>query len=268
MARKPLRYWTKERCAEEAMKYDTRSTFRVESNGAYNSARKSDCLDEICTHMKQQGNKTARVVYQIFSECGRFAYVGLTYNWVRRHNQHLTDTKSSAHSIVSDGKQYTVKVSDLMPVEDAQALEAKLIEDNRAAGIEVLNKARAGAVGGSSRIWTRDRCVEVASRCRTRMEFKDRFNSAYWSASRRGFLDDACEHMEPLRQPKGTWTLEVCRAEARRFQYRVEFQKLSSAAYDKCLKSGWLDLVCAHMKKAPKGRNARKINWKDRRAAA
>jgi hypothetical protein len=37
-------YWTEERCAEEALKYTTRKDFLETSPGAYNAAKKMDCL--------------------------------------------------------------------------------------------------------------------------------------------------------------------------------------------------------------------------------
>ena len=43
--------WSKEKCREEALKYNTRSECSVGSNGSYDSARKHNWLDEICSHM-------------------------------------------------------------------------------------------------------------------------------------------------------------------------------------------------------------------------
>lgn len=45
-------FWTKERCFEEALKYETRSAFHINSSGAYNAAYVHGWLDDICTHMK------------------------------------------------------------------------------------------------------------------------------------------------------------------------------------------------------------------------
>jgi len=50
--RKVISYWTKERCYEEALKYSTRNDFRKKSGSAYERARKTKILDEICSHMK------------------------------------------------------------------------------------------------------------------------------------------------------------------------------------------------------------------------
>jgi predicted GIY-YIG superfamily endonuclease len=49
--------WTKERCQDEALKYKTRGEFQNKSHSAYNSARKNNWLDEICSHMVLLHNK-------------------------------------------------------------------------------------------------------------------------------------------------------------------------------------------------------------------
>lgn len=47
----PNKYWTIERCQEEALKYATKKDFQKGSSGAYNTARKMGMLDVICQHM-------------------------------------------------------------------------------------------------------------------------------------------------------------------------------------------------------------------------
>jgi hypothetical protein len=44
--------WTKERCQEEALKFQFKSDFSLMKSGAYQSAQKNGWLDEICSHMK------------------------------------------------------------------------------------------------------------------------------------------------------------------------------------------------------------------------
>lgn len=47
-------YWTKEMCEKEALKYDNRNDFAKNSVSAYISARKNQCLNDVCKHMKTQ----------------------------------------------------------------------------------------------------------------------------------------------------------------------------------------------------------------------
>lgn len=43
--------WTFEKCKTEASKYKNRKEFSIKSGGAYNRARVSNWLDDICSHM-------------------------------------------------------------------------------------------------------------------------------------------------------------------------------------------------------------------------
>ena len=50
--RVPRGYWnSKDKCAEEALKYPSKSKFKAGSRGAFASARKNGWLDEICLYM-------------------------------------------------------------------------------------------------------------------------------------------------------------------------------------------------------------------------
>ena len=44
-------YWTKEKCQEDALKYNSRSEFGKKSKGSYEASRINKWLDEICSHM-------------------------------------------------------------------------------------------------------------------------------------------------------------------------------------------------------------------------
>ena len=46
-----IRHWTKEKCKEEALKYNIRSEFAKNSKGAYESSRKNGWSEDICSHM-------------------------------------------------------------------------------------------------------------------------------------------------------------------------------------------------------------------------
>ena len=49
--RKKRIFWTKENCAIEAFKYNTRNNFRLNSKSAYNAAWRNGWLDDICEHI-------------------------------------------------------------------------------------------------------------------------------------------------------------------------------------------------------------------------
>jgi hypothetical protein len=53
---KPIYYWTYENCKNEAIKYNKRNDFHLESSSAYDSAHRNNWLNEICLHMKRPNN--------------------------------------------------------------------------------------------------------------------------------------------------------------------------------------------------------------------
>ena len=49
--RKCKNFWTKEKCNEEALKYNTRGEFKKNSTSAYNKSLSKKWINEICFHM-------------------------------------------------------------------------------------------------------------------------------------------------------------------------------------------------------------------------
>lgn len=54
----------------------------------------------------------------------------------------------------------------------------------------------------------------------------------------------------------GYWTLDRCKEEALKYEYKTDFQKKSPSSYIKSHKNGWLEDICKHMINKP-----RKIKW-------
>lgn len=44
-------YWTKERCHEEALKFNSRGDFQKKSRSAYLTSYKKGWLNDVCSHM-------------------------------------------------------------------------------------------------------------------------------------------------------------------------------------------------------------------------
>lgn len=67
VGRKKRGYWIKEKCHEEALKYDSRWTFQQSSHSAYCKAFKNGWLDEICSHMELQIKPCGH--WNVFENC-------------------------------------------------------------------------------------------------------------------------------------------------------------------------------------------------------
>ena len=95
--------------------------------------------------------------------------------------------------------------------------------------------------------WTYERCKELASLFTNRMEFHEKYNVAYVTSSKNGWLNEICQHMVYNQTPPGTWTYEKCKDEALKYKSRSEFQEKNYNVYRRSYDNGWLNDICKHM---------------------
>jgi hypothetical protein len=80
--KKPQDYWTYEKLAEEALKYEIRSEFYYKSNPAYQTAFNKGILDEICVHMPPGvtgfDKSKAAILYYLRINSGEAYKIGIT----------------------------------------------------------------------------------------------------------------------------------------------------------------------------------------------
>lgn len=242
-------YWTKEKCIDEALKFNNRAMFKKKSGGAYNASIRGGWLSEVCSHMKMSGNRFNRLVY-VYKFSDNYVYIGLTYNIEERDEKHRIDKRSSVYKhIKKTGLIPELTFTKYMHVDKASKLEGDTLEKYKKNGFLILNKAKTGIIGGNNIKWTFEKCLEEAKKSKTRKEFYDKNNSAYNSARRYGWLDKVCAHMKTKKvKPKGYWTLEKCRDEAKKYKTKMEFYTKSPGAYTVLFKMGLLNIVCNNMR--------------------
>ncbi|WP_045213200.1 GIY-YIG nuclease family protein [Desulfonatronovibrio magnus] len=243
-------FWTKEKCLEEAKKYQTRTEFSDNSPSGYSIAKRNGWLEECCEHMIVVGSKVKRAIY-VFEFSDKYAYVGLSYNLEVRKNQHLTSTNSPVYKHLQQTlSSYMFKrLTEYIDLEEAVQQEAHYIEKYYKNGWILLNSRNAGATGGSILIWDFNKCLEEALEYEARKDFKENSSSAYGSALRNNWLDEICIHMDRLQNPKNFWDEGKCEQEALKFKSRTEFHRKSGSAYSAASKLGILDRLCSHMNK-------------------
>lgn len=156
----------KEEIHQVALKYQNRGEFCLKDEKYYEVARRRGWLDDVCSHMVSVGNKFKRLVY-VYEFEDRTVYIGLTGNDIKRTNSHTTSNDSPVYryeqqtglkpikSIITDG---------YIDSEDAKKIEHDTIEKYKRLGWNVLNKVKAGGLGGTDRIWTDERIRETISK--------------------------------------------------------------------------------------------------------
>lgn len=197
---KPDGYWTKERCAVEALKYNTLSDFMNNTPSAYSSAWKNGWLREITTHMKtriasEEEYRQKHVIYVYKDEVNHYAYVGLTNNLYVRDTMHRDESK--ADTLYKHFHKYNIEIpkpeivcSDLTP-HQAQEKEREVYYQYRDAGWNMINCEKSlGSLGSPRKKWTYNKCYKEAEKYKYPVDFKRSAPGAYAAASRNGWLKD------------------------------------------------------------------------------
>jgi hypothetical protein len=226
--------WTKDMVWKEALKYRTRSDFMKGNYAAYQAAHNKGWYDDVTSHMIRVGNLYKRLVYA-YEFPDNSVYVGLTFDKEDRDYRHKTKEKSAVFQhIKKTGNQPIIKFisDDYIDAEDARNLEHCTIEKYRQEGWTILNKAKAGGLGGCAKKWTKDEVIRLASVYDNPSEFRTKHSSAFNAAKRNGWLVDVTQHMV---RKKTKWTKDNLFQEMLTYynptQLRQNNPKLFAAAY-------------------------------------
>jgi hypothetical protein len=184
-------YWSYEKCKEVALRFEYKSVFKQNFPTAYKKALNEKWIDEICSHMKELGNKNKRCIYVcVFPD--KKVYVGLTYNFEKRKLERLNDKKDAVteYSILSGLSYEMLKLTNYIDKNIASNLEGTILNMYKKVNWGILNKGKTGGLGGSSVLyWTYERCKNIAETCKNRSEFYKKNASAYNRARLKGWLD-------------------------------------------------------------------------------
>ena len=241
-------FWTKELCKIEAKKYNSRRDFSKHNGSAYQFVLKEEILDEICEHMSILGNLFKRMIYA-YEFPDKHVYVGLTYNEQKRKYEHLYEKKGpvSKHIEKTKIKPIYKKLSDFEEVELAKKLEQYYIDQYKSLGFKLLNRSKAGALGGNKTIWTKEACHEVALKFVRRRDFANHpdYGGAYNAAIKHKWLNEICSHMT---DGNIRWNKELCINEAKKYKSKNQFQKNSGGAYNYASRNKLLEEIYLLMK--------------------
>lgn len=186
--------YTKEIIIKEALKYKTRYEFKKKNNPIYEAAQRNNFLNESCKHMIYLGNRFIRCVYAYeFSD--NHVYVGLTHDVNERYISHISQGPVKEH-MDKTGLTFVIKqLTKYIPIEQAQEKEGYWQRKYMREGWIALHKAKPGGIGGSLIKWTKNNCIVVSLKCKTRTEFQNKFPGAYRSSVRNKWLKDVTIHL-------------------------------------------------------------------------
>ena len=255
-----LRKFSDEDILNEARKYKTLGEFDAANRNMLQYAYRRHL-----THLFTWMDRSEDIIERGFMDCvyaymfpeTRTAYVGRTVEPSRRHRHHCKkkDTVAKyARSRHLPVPEMTILIDGVTPKEGA-LLEAIAMEEFTGHGWKLINKAKAGSLGGlARRKLSRKHCLEVARSCKTVYELHHFHPSEYNALRQYGWISE-CDWLVYLRKPAGTWSNaddETLRREAMKYKTRNDFMNGSSAAYDNARKRGLIDTLFPNPLRGPK----------------
>jgi hypothetical protein len=154
--KKKRNYWTKEKCAEEALKYKNRKEFQIHNKGSYLTALRKGWLEDICKHMNRPVNHN-KIWYK-----GNCKEEALKY---KTRNDFQNYSRGAYKAVVAN--QWLDEICQHMIL------------------LRMPNN-----------FWTKELVIKEVLKYNTRQEFRKSSHSAYHAASINDWLNEVCQHME------------------------------------------------------------------------
>lgn len=227
-------YWTYEKVAEEAAKYEFRSDF----NKTYASkmADENGWYKELTKNMKLTKNTSSARIYCVYIYVIKeenTAYVGLTKNITQRDLQHRFYSENANDLLTLFCIDLDIPIPepiilyDNLTAEEAAQLETKTYYECIDRGWDMLNSERAlGFLGGNQKFIEDD-----DTECR-KLEEIDEVNKTV----------EFVKQSNP-RHPNNYWTRDKVEAEAKLYKTLKEFHDHSGSAYMAASRDGYLDEI-------------------------
>ena len=244
--KKKRNYWTYETCYKEALKYQTKKEFRENNSSAYSIAYKKKWMCNFTWLTNTLSSKKEYVVYYYKDEETNSIYVGLTNNIKRRHKEHCNGFLKHGVKTFDIVNKYFFSIGKKIPepvilkkdiyAKEAQEFEKKYVNLYKEQGLNVLNLAKPGSLGGYGK-WNYETCYEEAKKYESRGEFAVKCVGAYDVARKNEWLDDYTWFVELHHN----WTEEECYKEALKHKTLKEFRKKSPSVYNIARKKKWLN---------------------------
>lgn len=232
------KYLTYDKCKNISIQYKTRVELIKNNCSVYNKIIKNNWKD-LFSHMVSVGDKYKRMIYSYEFSDG-YCYVGLTYDINKRNKQHLNiNSKKRSpvikHILLTGLKPSLMKKTEYIEVELAKKMETEILNDYLNKGWIVLNKIKAGGIGGFSK-WTYDKCEKEALKFKTRSEIKLNSPSVYNVINKNQWYE-LYSHM--IMKVKN-WTLDEVLDISKNYRKISHFHKEYSGAYKIAERNGWL----------------------------
>lgn len=243
---------TYEECVEVAKKCKTMKEFREEHTNYYNTCHRKGYHDILESLERSDKNLSKRCVYE-YSFSDNSIYIGLTWDFNERHREHTVYKTGSSvgQHIIKTGLIPTHRIVLNYTDEDtAHNFEIQLVNYYKRKGYKILNKIKAGGLGGKEK-YTKEEIHKEALKYSGRKEFMMNASGYYRRAIKEGWLDEVCTHMKTTKELNLYWTEERVKNLIDKYNITKRCGKgglkdINSPAYTSARKQGFLKKLLPH----------------------
>lgn len=241
--------YSKTNCSRIASSYKTYKEFRDSEPSVYYHCLHNEYLKEftwLIDDRIQIFTGQVDCVYSYEFKDSNSIYIGRTLmsriksrDWEHIYNKDIVKWFGTSESLPE------MKILETgLTIQQGLEREDYYVKHYKSLGYNVLNKANTGVGSGSVGSlgcgkWNRERCYEVALKCKTISEFDDNYGGAYRVAKQNGWLEDYTWFKE--KPKRNYWNYENCRKASKECATRTIFQKKYPAAWLASRKNNWLD---------------------------
>jgi hypothetical protein len=247
----PPGWWTRERCLESALRYETRKAWLANENSACQIANRND-WSECFAHFDMRVARTleeckaeasrykTRAAWRAANRTGKapcFSYA-TTHRWLDACCGHMPPPRKqrTKEDCIASALRY--KTRNAWRLGDAGAYQAAFKNEWLAecyAHMKILQRDD----------WTLGECKASALKYKTKVAWRAGDPTAYGAAYRNRWYGVCCAHMKP--QKRNAWTLAECQSSALKYKTLAAWERGECGAYGAAFKKRWLDKCCAHM---------------------
>lgn len=201
--------------------------------------------------MNTESYNKKRCVYLIKFKNTKIIYIGLTFNFKQRINDHIRNNKKIKKFIKKYGFKNLIckKLIGYISVERAVSLEEKKINEYKNKGYYLLNVRNAGSVGGGVQKWNIESIAKVTSKFISFKEWFKKNPGSYYAAQRLNLLENnkITGHLKKEVGSGVIWNSKKIFEEAQKYNQAGLFAKKSSSAYQAAIRLGIYRLVSQKM---------------------
>jgi predicted GIY-YIG superfamily endonuclease len=247
VGKKPNGYWTKERCHEESLKFNSRVDLKTKCGSVYATAVREGWLIEICNHMKH------KLKSWDYDKCKKEA---LKYN-NRTEFQYGEGSRGAYNHAKENG--FLDKICEHMEMKGnlfKRCIYAFEFEDNhvyigltyniKERKIDHLNKKKSQVYRHKNKTNSKyilkqlTEYIDIKNACQKEEYYVNKYKKQGWiilNKSKTGSIGG-----KPI-----IWSNDLVRKEALKYNNKTEFIKKSKGAYSYALKNNIVNNICNHM---------------------